>query len=79
MDQLLYASFFHTHYWHEVGMLKVPANVYYTVVQESVLIKYCCSHLTSGASTAVGPSIVHLGPKQEALAPVTINASRRVC
>ena len=26
MDQLIYASRFHTHYWYEVGMLKVPAD-----------------------------------------------------
>ena len=25
MDQLMYASLSHTHYWYEVGMLKVPA------------------------------------------------------
>ena len=24
MDQLIFASLFHTHYWYEVGMLKVP-------------------------------------------------------
>ena len=29
MDQLVCASVFHTHYWHEVGMLKVPAVVLY--------------------------------------------------
>ena len=27
MDQLKCASFFHTHYWYEVGMLKLPAAV----------------------------------------------------
>ena len=27
MDQLIFASLSHTHYWHEVGMLKVPANI----------------------------------------------------
>ena len=27
MDQLIFASFSHTHYWYEVGMLKVPAEV----------------------------------------------------
>ena len=27
MDQLICASLSHTHYWYEVGMLKVPANV----------------------------------------------------
>ena len=32
----------------------------YTAVQQSVLVDYCCFHLTSGASTAViGPYIVH--------------------
>ena len=25
MDQLIFASLSHTHYWHEAGMLKVPA------------------------------------------------------
>ena len=29
----------------------------YTVVQQYVLVDYCCCHLTSGASTAVGPYI----------------------
>ena len=27
MDQLIFASLSHTHYWYEVGMLKVPAYV----------------------------------------------------
>ena len=31
MDELIFASLSHTHYWYEVGMLKVPA-VLYTVV-----------------------------------------------
>ena len=26
MDQLIRASLSHTHYWYEVGMLKIPAN-----------------------------------------------------
>ena len=26
MDQLVHPSLSHTHYWYEVGMLKVPAN-----------------------------------------------------
>ena len=26
MDQLIFASLSHTHYWYEVGMLKVPAK-----------------------------------------------------
>ena len=35
MDQLIYASLFHTHYWYEVGMLKVPAS---TVVTQATVI-----------------------------------------
>ena len=27
MDQLICASLSHTHYWYEVGMLNVPANL----------------------------------------------------
>ena len=28
MDQLIFASLSHTHYWYEVGMLKVPGVTY---------------------------------------------------
>ena len=31
MDQLLCASLSHTHYWYEVGMLKVPASTHIIV------------------------------------------------
>ena len=27
MDQLIFASLSYTHYWYEVGMLKVPADL----------------------------------------------------
>ena len=30
MDQLIFASLSHTHYWYEVGMLKVPASLQYS-------------------------------------------------
>ena len=36
MDQLIFASLSHTHYWYEVGMLKVPACVEYTVSHENL-------------------------------------------
>ena len=35
MDQLIFASLSHTHYWYEVGMLKVPA----------VIIIYVCMYV----------------------------------
>ena len=28
MNQLIFASLSHNHYWYEVGMLKVPATIY---------------------------------------------------
>ena len=31
MDQLICASLSHTHYWYEVGMLKVLANTFISV------------------------------------------------
>ena len=34
MDQLIFASLSHTHYWYEVGMLKVPAMHIVDSVQE---------------------------------------------
>ena len=35
-----------------------------SVVQQYVLVDYCCFHLTSGASTAVGPYIFHRNRKR---------------
>ena len=32
MDQLIFASLSHTHYWYELGMLKVPAVILYTYI-----------------------------------------------
>ena len=45
MDQLICASPFHTHYWYEVGMLKVPAvrivlAYTYTVCQYSIFYAF---------------------------------------
>ena len=33
MDQLIFASLSQTHYWYEVGMLKVPAGINTTLIQ----------------------------------------------
>ena len=33
MDQLIFASLSHTHYWYEVGMLKVPYCILYCLLQ----------------------------------------------
>ena len=53
MDQLIFASLSHTHYWYEVGMLKVPAesikSQVYTVQNHPLFVKtlsrlyYCCT------------------------------------
>ena len=52
MYQLIFASLSHTHYWYEVGMLKVPA-------------KLLSSNSTHGAPKRIGPlsgdaSLAHL-------------------
>ena len=40
MDQLIFASLSHTHYWYEVGMLKVPAVVLFPV-RSSCFFLFC--------------------------------------
>ena len=42
----------------------IPSCAVYTVVQQYALVDYYCVHLTSGTSTAVGPSIVHRNRKR---------------
>ena len=45
----------------------------YTVVQQYVLVDYyCCFRLTSGASTAVGPYIIHRNRKRFSLSQSTL-------
>ena len=54
--------------WHHHQILQKEQNLVphdyiksctvYTVVQQYVPVDYCCFHLTSGASTVVGPRIV---------------------
>ena len=39
MDQFIFASLSHTHYWYEVGMLKVPA-IYIIRSCQSIPILY---------------------------------------
>ena len=43
MDQFIFASLFHIHYWYEVGMLKVPMQ------------SFVCTH----ATTHIGTYMVH--------------------
>ena len=60
IDQLLCASLFHTHYWYEVGMLKVPACCRMPILSasseeggENCACMLVCSAVTGGAR---GPS-----------------------
>ena len=51
----------------------IPSCAVYTVVQQYALVDYyCCFHLTSGTSTAVGPSIVHRNRKRFLLSQSTL-------
>ena len=45
MDQLIFASLSRTHYWYEVGMLKVPAvDTIYQVVNSTCVCFVCFLH-----------------------------------
>ena len=57
MDQFICVSLSHTHYWYEVGMLKVPASV--QSVNESLNDKHEGSkHKTSlGINNSLVPSL----------------------
>ena len=46
--------------------------VYTIVVQQYVLVDYCCFHLTSGASTAIGPYIIPRNRKGFFLSQTTL-------
>ena len=50
----------------------IPSCTVYTVVQHYALVDYYCFHLTSGTSTAVGPSIVHRNGKRFLLSQSTL-------
>ena len=51
----------------------IPSCTVYTVVQQYALVDYyCCFHLTSGTSTAVGPSIVRRNRKRFLLSQSTL-------
>ena len=41
MDQLIFAFLSHTHYWYEVGMLKVPAQFYSYSVRILLVFRTC--------------------------------------
>ena len=50
----------------------IPSCTVYTIVQQYALVDYYCFHLTSGTSTAVGPSIVHRNRKRFLLSQSTL-------
>ena len=50
----------------------IPSCTVYTVVQQHVLVDYCCFHLTSSASTAVGSYIAHRNRKRFLLSQSTL-------
>ena len=45
MDQLICASLSHTHYWYEVGMLKVLANTIHICRRQPILFVNACRFL----------------------------------
>ena len=62
MDQLIFASLSHTHYWYEVGMLKVP---YTLLIYEGVCYTYyfmnmLCHVRCMGSSTPMFKYSIHV-------------------
>ena len=67
MNQLIFASLSHTHYWYEVGMLKVLAvQLYVSKVEESrsldihsmtVCYTYCCGALLCTAAVPLATAV----------------------
>ena len=53
MDQLIYASLSHIHYWHEVGMLKVPAIVVHSELKNIMRTQWI--HTTDGIQSSCQP------------------------
>ena len=50
MDQLIFASLSHTHYWYEVGMLKVPACVFFPFILDIKFVGRTSRGHTGGRS-----------------------------
>ena len=63
MDQLIFASLSHTHYWYEAGTLKVPAVGWVEVYHEgnSILYAGCRAKMVSpGRFSLVKPDVTRL-------------------
>ena len=48
MDQIIFASLSHTHYWYEVGMLKVPACMKYILLIKVLLLAIIVKRFLAG-------------------------------
>ena len=53
MDQLIFASLSHTHYWYEVGMLKVPAVLLFVLVYIPGIILFGDMHIRARFTVVV--------------------------
>ena len=67
MDQLIFAFLSHTHYWYEVGMLKVPAVYTYINRHEGTPEKQQKQKQCSTSSVMVVIIYCHIGCKDEAI------------
>ena len=70
MDQLIFASLSHTHYWYEVGMLKVGGIHTICVLCVCCLVQTVVSRYTNSTEMpgeVLVPSILHLGYRYVAL------------
>ena len=54
------------------NLINTYIHTYIHTIHTYILVHYCCFHLTSGASTAVGPYIVHRNKKRSLLLQSTL-------
>ena len=70
MDQLIFASLSHTHYWYEVGMLKVPYNTGEKSTVRAMLYTYIYRHVGTPDKTKTKTFLVHnIGGNNSAIDP----------
>ena len=60
MDQIICTSLSHTHYWYEVGTLKVPA---------CVCVCVCCDPIYSGRQACGRASRGHIEGRSHRISP----------
>ena len=60
MDQFIFASLSHTHYWYEVGMLKVPAESVHEIRKTAFPVVWSYQEMLSENVTSEKAFLYHI-------------------